>query len=36
MAMRVAFLEDDRAEARGVLPLFAALIGLLTGEGRKQ
>jgi hypothetical protein len=31
MAIRGTFLKDDRAEARGVLPLFDALLGLLTG-----
>jgi hypothetical protein len=31
MAMRLAFLEDDRAGAQGMLPLFDALVGLLTG-----
>jgi hypothetical protein len=34
MAMRLAFLKDDRAEARAVLPLFDALIALLSGAGR--
>jgi hypothetical protein len=36
MAMRLAFLKDDRAEARGLLPLFDALVDLLTGGGRKH
>ena len=36
MAMRLALLKDDRAEARGVLPLFDALIVLLTGGEQKQ
>jgi len=34
--MRLAFLKDARAEARAVLPLFDALIALLTGDGRRQ
>lgn len=34
--MRLAFLKDDRAEARGVLALFDAPIELLAGEGRRH
>ena len=36
MAMRLAFLRDDRAETRGVLALFDALIALLTGDRHEQ
>jgi hypothetical protein len=36
MAMRPAFLKDDRAEARGALPLFDALIVMLTGGERRR
>jgi hypothetical protein len=35
MAMRLAFPKDDGAEARGVLPLFDALVELLTGGGHR-
>jgi len=36
MAMRLAFLRDDRADAGAVLPLFDVLIMLLTGGDAKQ
>jgi len=36
MAMRLAFLKDDRTDARAALPLFDELIMLLIGGGRKR